>query len=97
MVAVTVSDGFEAGTWTLLALGPAVLLGLLVPRPAILLLPVLMIPVLGELAFQVACPCYEDGRAFFYFIAGFYFALPSMALILVAFAIKTRGKQRLDG
>jgi hypothetical protein len=75
VTAIGAADHFELSLF-LLYLPAQLILGFLVPRWASLLAPVALTVCLGWLAFHVACPCREDGVAFYYALWALYFALP---------------------
>jgi hypothetical protein len=60
----------------------------MVPRPGVIAAPILLTFLLGWLAYTVACPCQEDGIAFFYGLWAYYFAVPGV--VAVGLAVLTR-------
>lgn len=91
--AILAAEGWEAGSF-LLFLPAAIALGLLVPRWPIAFASLPLSVGLGVVAFEIACPCYENGIGYFlvWWIAGF--GVPSVALALAAIAIRRSVERR---
>jgi hypothetical protein len=87
------SGRLDGSGYLLLLYPPTVLLGLLVPRWWVVVLPALLTVVLGRLGYEVACPCTEDTLAFFYAIWTIIFAAPGTVLLIATVELR-RGLDR---
>jgi len=89
LTAVVAEDHFAPSVFALYA--PAqLLLGGLVPRWHAVVAPPLLSLLLGGLAYEVACPCYENEAGFFFLLWFVLFALPGSALVAIAIAVRRR-------